>query len=410
MTVHSGGLFPALECGDLPMKHKVLDDPWIKAILAQPYGRFSDAEFARRRRALIEMMELYGCDALLICGEERAGTGVAWLTGWPTSTQATVVFQKGEEDVLFVEHFNHIPNARKIARDADVRWARREGAKAPAEELAHRGAKRIGVIGLLSWAKQRQLGAAFDLIDLNEEYRRLRMRKSDEEIEWMRIGAAFSDLGLASLLENAAVGMTERELGALVERGYLGLGGSTVIHFIGVTAMDSPDLCVPPQHHSSRRLQKGEVMFVEISGTFWDSPGQVLRTITVGAPPTPLYQKLHDTAEAAYHAITNVLRPGVSAREIVAATGLIEDAGFSIYDDIVHGFGGGYWPPVLGTTSRPAGPIPDIELEPNMTIVVQPNVITRDEKAGVQTGEMVRITETGWEHMHDAPRGLLRIG
>jgi Xaa-Pro dipeptidase len=392
------------------MNHPTLDEPRVKAILAQPYGRFSDAEFARRRRALVEVMERSGCDAIIVCGEERAGTGVAWLTGWPTSSQAIALVQKGREDVLFVEHYNHVPNARKIARDAEVRWARREGAKAAAEELVHRGAKRVGVIGLLSWAKQRQLAAATELVDLAEEYRWLRMRKSDEEIEWMRIGAAFSDLGLASLLENAAVGMTERELGALVEEGYTGLGGTTVIHYIGVTAMADPGRCVPPQHHSSRRLQKGDVMFVEISGTFWDSPGQVLRTITVGAPPTPLYQSLHDTAEAAFAEITSILRAGVTAREIVAATGLIEAAGYSIYDDIVHGYGGGYWPPVLGTASRPAGPVPDMALEANMTIVVQPNVITRDERAGVQTGEMVRITESGFERMHAAPHGLLRIG
>lgn len=226
----------------------------------------------------------------------------------------------------------------------------------------------------------------------------------------MRIGAAFSDLGLASLVENAEVGMTERELGALVEAGYTGLGGATVIHYIGVTAMESPDLCVPPQHHSTRRLQNGDVMFVEISGTFWDSPGQVLRTIAVGATPTPLYRRLHDTAEASFDAITKVLRAGVSAHEIVAATGVVEAAGFSIYDDIVHGYGGGYWPPVLGTASRPAGDVPDLVLEANMTIVVQPNVITRDEKAGVQMGEMVRITKTGWERLHTAPQGLLRIG
>jgi Xaa-Pro aminopeptidase len=392
------------------MKHPTLEEPRIKAILEAPYGRFSDAEFARRRRALVAAMERQGCDAIIVCGEERAGTGVGWLTGWPTSSQAMVLFQEGREDLLYVEHYNHVPNAREIARDADVRWARREGAKAAAEELVHRGAKRVGVIGLLSWGKQRQLAAAAELVDLNDEYRSMRMRKSDEEIEWMRIGAAFSDLGLASLMENAAVGMTERELGALVEEGYAKLGGATVIHFIGVTAMANPSLCVPPQHHSSRRLQRGDVMFVEISGTFWDSPGQVLRTITVGAPPTPLYRRLHDTAEAAFHEITKILRAGVTAREIVAATGLIEDAGFSIYDDIVHGFGGGYWPPVLGTASRPAGPIPDMALEANMTIVVQPNMITRDEKAGVQTGEMVRITAGSFERMHAAPQGLLRIG
>jgi Xaa-Pro dipeptidase len=85
---------------------------------------------------------------------------------------------------------------------------------------------------------------------------------------------------------------------------------------------------------------------------------------------------------------------------------VIEDAGFTIYDDIVHGFGGGYWPPVLGTSSRPAGPVPDMRLEANMTVVVQPNVITRDRKAGVQLGELVRITPTGWERLHTAPSGF----
>ncbi|HZQ15045.1 MAG TPA: M24 family metallopeptidase [Pseudolabrys sp.] len=390
------------------MDHPTLQDPKIKAILEQPYGRFSDQEFARRRRALADAAAKHDCDAVLLCGEERTGTGVGWLTGWPTSARAFVVFKPGERDVLFVEHVNHVPNARQIARDADVRWAERRGAMAVAEELTRRGIKRVGVIGVLTWLHSRQL-ETFDLIDLSDDYRWLRMRKSDEEIDWMRIGAAFSDLGLASLLRDGRPGMTERELGALVEHGYHALGGSTVIHFIGRNDMANPTCCVPPQHHSTARLKIGDMMFVEFSGTFWDYPGQVLRTITVGAEPTPLFQKLYDTAEAAFHAITGVLKAGVSAQQIFDATALIEDAGLSIYDDIVHGFGGGYWPPVLGTKSRPAGPVPDMRLERNMTIVVQPNVITTDQKAGVQLGEMLRITETGFERLHATPWGFLRM-
>jgi len=391
------------------MSHPNLQDPKIKAVLAMPFGRFSDAEFTRRRQALAYVAESRDCDAVLLCGEERAGTGVCWLTGWPTSTKAFVLFQPGKKDVLFVEHYNHVPNAREIARDADVRWAQRRGAAAVAEELSGRSVKRVGIIGVLTWANSLQLGA-FELVDLAEDYGWLRMRKSDEEIDWIRIGAAFSDLGLEALLRDGKPGMTERELGAIVESAYHPLGGSTVIHFIGRNKMANPAICVPPQHHSSRRLSNGDMMFVEFTGTFWDSPGQVLRTISVGADPTPLFQKLYDTAEAAFNSIISVLKTGVSAQQIVDATGLIEDAGFSIYDDIVHGFGGGYWSPVLGTKSRPAGPVPDIRLEKNMTIVVQPNVITRDEKAGVQLGELVRITETGVERLHAAPWGFLRMG
>jgi Xaa-Pro aminopeptidase len=390
------------------MTHPNLRDPKIQAILAQPFGRFSDAEFARRRQALADVAAKRECDAVLLCGEERTGTGVGWLTGWPTSARAFVIFAPSEPDVLFVEHYNHVPNAREIARTAEVRWAERRGALPVAEELGRRSIRRLGVIGVLTWLNARQLGA-FELVDLSEDYRWLRMRKSDEEIDWMRIGAAFSDLGLEALLRDGKPGMTERELGALVERDYHALGGSTVIHFIGRNSLKNPTSCVPPQHHSSRRLNSGDMMFVEFSGTFWDYPGQVLRTIAVGAEPTPLFQKLYDIAEAAFTAITGILRAGVSAKEIVDATGLIEDAGFSIYDDIVHGFGGGYLPPVLGTRSRPSGPIPDIHLEANMVIVVQPNVITRDETAGVQVGEMVRITPTGFERLHAAPWGFLRM-
>jgi Xaa-Pro aminopeptidase len=41
--------------------------------------------------------------------------------------------------------------------------------------------------------------------------------------------------------------------------------------------------------------------------------------------------------------------------------------------------------------------------------VIQPNVVTRDGKAGVQIGEMVLITETGIERMHQMPRGFLSL-
>jgi len=49
-------------------------------------------------------------------------------------------------------------------------------------------------------------------------------------------------------------------------------------------------------------------------------------------------------------------------------------------------------------------------LEAGMTCVVQPNVITPDEKAGVQVGELVLVTERGFERLHGVARGLFRVG
>ena len=44
-----------------------------------------------------------------------------------------------------------------------------------------------------------------------------------------------------------------------------------------------------------------------------------------------------------------------------------------------------------------------------MTGVIQPNVVTPDGKAGVQTGELVLVTATGIELLHTMPRGFTRV-
>jgi Xaa-Pro aminopeptidase len=53
--------------------------------------------------------------------------------------------------------------------------------------------------------------------------------------------------------------------------------------------------------------------------------------------------------------------------------------------------------------------VPEFVFEAGMTIVVQPNVVTRDERAGVQTGELVLIADDGVRPLHRLPRGMLRI-
>jgi Xaa-Pro aminopeptidase len=204
-------------------------------------------------------------------------------------------------------------------------------------------------------------------------------------------------------------GQTERELADTVERSYVAVGGTNVIHYFGVTSMFDPQLAVPAQFAANRKVKRGDVVFAEISAAFWEYPGQVLRSFAVGEDPPKLYRDLHGVAEAAFDAIAAVLKDGAMPAQVIAAAGVIEDAGFTIIDDLLHGYGGGYLPPVLGSRSRPAGAIPDEPFRAGMTVVIQPNVITPDGKAGVQTGELVVITDTGIESLHNVPRGFVRV-
>ena len=353
-------------------------------------------------------------DHLVFCGASRFGSAVQWLTQWPVTAEAVGVFSPGQADALFVQYVNHAPLARRLADRAElVEWGSESSIGKAIAVLEKRGARidRVGVIGPMNFEQHGLLAARFGKIkNLNRAYVQLRKIKSAEEIDWLRIGAAFSDCGMAALRDGIKLGMTERQLGDLIERAYVADGGTNWIHYLGVTSMRDPRLGVPAQFPSTRRVQKGDIVFAEVSAAFWDYPGQVLRSFAVDEEPPKLYRDLHAAADAAFDAIASVLKDGATPMQVIEAAGVIEDAGFTIIDDLLHGYGGGYLPPILGSKSRPAGAkIPDEPFQSGQTVVIQPNVVTRDGKAGVQTGELVLITATGIESLHSFPRGFARL-
>jgi Xaa-Pro dipeptidase len=322
------------------------------------------------------------------------------------------VLTPGMRDALFVQHVNHEPQAALLADKADVSWGGASGIGKAIEVLERRGAKngRVAVVGQLTTDQHAVLAAKFGVPkNLNRDYTNLRQVKSSEEIDWLRIGAHFTDLGMLALRDNLRPGLNERELGNIVERAYTAYGAINMIHFIGATQMKASDLAVPRQFHSTRKLQKGDAVVSEITASFWGYPGQVLRSFALGEEPTQLYRELHSVADAALDAIMNVLKAGVKPAQVIEAASVIEDTGFTIIDDLLHGYGGGYLPPVLGSKSRPSASVPDEPFGAGQVVVVQPNVVTRDRKAGVQTGEMLLITETGVARFHAVPRGFALV-
>jgi len=380
----------------------------LARITETEYPRFSDAEMVRRRAAIEALLAAAECDHLVFCGANRFGSAVQWLTQWPVTAEAVAVLTPGQRDALFVQYVNHAPQAGILADKADVAWGGESSIAAASKVLEQRGARqnRVATIGPVSAEQHATLSAKFEkLKSLNRDYIRLRQVKSAEELDWLRIGAHFSDLGMVALRDGLKPGLNERELGDLVERAYVSQGATNVIHYIGVTPMISPDLGVPRQFPRMRKVQVGDAVVAEISAAFWEHPGQVLRSFALGEP-NRLYRELHAAADAAFDAIAAVLKAGATPAQVIEASGVIEDAGFTIIDDLLHGYGGGYLPPILGCKSRPAGPVPQEPFRAGQTVVIQPNVVTRDGKAGVQSGEMVLITNTGIERLHAMPRGF----
>jgi Xaa-Pro dipeptidase len=383
----------------------------LARITQAEYPRFSDAEMVRRRRAVEALLAQAECDHLVFCGANRSGSVVQWLTQWPVTAEAVGVLTPGRRDAMFVQYVNHAPQAQILADKADVAWGGESSIAAACRVLEQRAARqdRVATIGLVSAEQHAALSAKFGKAkSLNRDYIRLRQVKSAEELDWLRVGAYFSDQGMAALRDGLKPGLNERELGDLVERAYVSHGATNVIHYIGVTSMEMPDLGVPRQFPRLRCVQDGDAVVAEITAAFWDHPGQVLRSFALGEP-NKLFRELHAAADAAFDAIAAVLRAGATPAQVIEASGVIEEAGFTIIDDLLHGYGGGYLPPILGCKSRPAGPVPQEPFRAGQTVVIQPNVVTRDGNAGVQSGEMVLITDTGIERLHSFPRGFARL-
>ncbi len=376
---------------------------------------FSAGEYARRRAAVDGLLERERLDGLVLFGSAGGDLGVQYLSGWPPTREAWLVYQPGCEPMLRVQFYNHVPSAQRTAVLDDVEWAGPSSARTVADRLraGHLGRGRIGLVGPISFQHHALLASTLPdvtLVDATSAFAGLRLAKSAEELAWLRRGAALSDAALVALEREARPGLPESELAAVVEEAYLRCGGQNYIHYFGVTPMAHPGVCVPAPRPRPRPLEIGDVLFVEVSAQVWGYAGQVLRTFAIAADPPSLYQRLHAVAEEAFDRVCGALRDGATAVEVVEAAGVIEDAGFTIYDDLLHGFGGGYLPPVLRSRSAQHGPVPEFTFRAGMVVVVQPNVVTPDRRAGVQVGELVRITPNGVEALHAYPRGFRRCG
>jgi Xaa-Pro aminopeptidase len=267
----------------------------------------------------------------------------------------------------------------------------------------------LGVVGRLTINMYNLIrNATLQISDMNKNYISMRLIKSEEELSWIKIGAAMTDNGISSMVNNIQPGITQHELSHSTQSAYIPLGGNKVINFFGITPMDNPNNCVPSQFTSNQKIKKNDIISTEISAHFWNYPGQILRTISLG-PMTSIYKELHAVADEVFLNIRSLLKDGTHASEIIEASKIIEKNGYSIWDDLIHGYGGGYLPPVLGTTSRPADNNIDFVFKEGMTVVLQPNIITEDHKSGVQTGELLLIKKDSCERLHNYPTGAVEL-
>jgi Xaa-Pro dipeptidase len=375
------------------------------------FPSFSKEDLAKRHTALRKAMEQEGLQCAILYGSGRPNSDLTYLSNWPGGREGYVILPLDGEPALLVQLFNHVPVAEMLSLLPETRWAGPDSIVTLAgwlkeHKLAQAGIGLIGGLPFSQYEKLKSLLPEARLVDFSRQFRQQRVVYGEEEIEFFKVAAELTDRSIERLEHGIRPGMKEYELPLLVETPYLEAGGYAGIHFMASTNMKNPDVYVPHQFQRDRVIQEGDVIISEISGAFWCYSGQIHRTFFLGEP-TPEWRHLHQAAQDCYEAIEAVLKDGAQVDEVLDAAEVIDQRGYRILDDLLHG--ANQYPPILQTRSTDRGYPREFTFRENMVVTIQPQPTTPDKRMGLQFGETVRITRTGTERLHHYPRKMVVI-
>lgn len=392
------------------------------------WDKFSPQEMTRRWALARELMRRQGLAGLLLFGNSGVNrhnqANVFWLSNHLDLHHNYLIAPLDEaiEPALYVGLVNHVPAAREVCDLPVVEWGGYDPASTVAARLQSVGMSRdrIGVVGVnhtfgmgMPYQHYARLCEALPdvvWVDVTADFARLRAVKSAEEIAWLRRAAALTDRTIYALRDQVRPGMPEYALLGIIEGAYRTEGGLPHIAFLRSMPMDDPTGCVPAQNPSGRTIQQGDVIITEISASHWGYSGQIHRPIFIGAAPQPAWQRMFDVAREAYDRIAAAIRPGATEADVIRAASVIGEQGYAIFDDLIHGYGVDIHPPLIDRSCSRYWPWDDANPAPEgrrfqegMAIVIQPNVITPDERMGLQLGALTVVSAQGAESLHGVP-------
>jgi Xaa-Pro aminopeptidase len=357
-------------------------------------------------------------DALIVVGvaqiSERRGKGwLAYLFGY-------LLEQRHAYGLIGIDGATALvlpPSLRWTLRDADPSLYRLGSPKRPlGAELAPilggwgvgPGA-RVGIVGLDEMMPvsdylelQRSLPGT-ELVESGAALGAVRAVKTVDELEAIREANRIAELGFAAVAENAAPGVSIRELGARVAGAILGEGAvdSHLLVSFGPGGRSSPFFSPPAV--VDHRLERDDVLVfsIELTGPhgYWI---ELARMLTLGALDAELEQMV-EVACAAIACFEQVAVPGATGGDIyrqvdavVSAAGLRQghSAGHGIGQDVVE------WPRIAPDEAG--------ALAEGMVIAFHPHLVDTEETMSSYLANVYRIDAHGSTPFSEVALGPVR--
>jgi Xaa-Pro dipeptidase len=252
-------------------------------------------------------------------------------------------------------------------------------------------------------ALQKALPAA-SFEDAHAEISTVRLHKTPAEIEALREAIRRSEIALEATLQQVRVGMTEKQVEAIL-LGELFRAGCDGLSFDPIVA--AGDNAAKP-HASARAdyvIKAGDALLFDFGGRYRHFNADITRTFFVGHV-SDHDRAFYDTVLAANAKGREISRPGMTASELDdAVCKVLENSQFAAFKRHKTGHG-------LGLDVHEAPQIMRgnmARLEPGMIFTIEPGLY-RDGEAGVRIEDDVVVTDSGIESLTTFPRDLRVIG
>jgi len=313
-------------------------------------------------------------DALFIA----PGTSLYYFTGirWGISERLlALVLPRTGEPIVVVPAFEEGRMREKLTFAAEVRaWQEDESpTKIAAAALADRGIRmgRVGVEETAAYTFFDHFHAAapgFQCVSADPVTIACRGRKSDHELELMRLACAATFDVFRAVFASLKEGMSQEDIGKLVEGGFskIGLHGGALV-LLGASAA-LPHGTIKPQ-----KLKEGDVVLIDGGCTVDGYQSDVTRTGVFGKAPEKVARVYEIVRKAQDAALDAARAGGLSGTVDDAARKVITDAGYGpdykyFTHRLGHGIGlDGHEHPYLVRGSKTV-------LEPGMTFSNEPGI------------------------------------
>ena len=377
---------------------------------------FTEQELASRREKVVSELQSAGLAALLIFRQES----MYYLTGYDTTgySQFQCLYLGADGKLVLLTRSADLRQARLTSVIDDIRIWVDSADSNPGQDLWQileeqgcRG-RRLGV-ELEAWCltgkRWEYVRAAIEgrceYEDSSELVSRLRLVKSDAELEYIRKAAALADDALAAAQRLAKAGTPEQEvLTGMQSAVFQGGGDYPASRFI----IGSGENALMVRNFSGyRTLGDNDQLQLEFGGTYRQYHSCLMRTILTGEP-TEQQLAMHAACCDALQACKDAARPGSTFGDIFAAhAASLDRSGFGEHRLNACGYSlGALYPPTWMDWPMIYKDNP-VVLQPNMVIFMHMILLDWERKLAMAVGDTVLVTAGQCETLTKMGTGLV---